>query len=536
MKVSDYDLFVQETDLSHDADVALYGIAGELGSVVSAVKRRLIASTEDWNVANKEIIEELGDLIWYCFAFAQCHAAETGRASFNLLAHDISNLRKEIGSEDERAERIGDVLGFHNRDQFLNRASQFPQQTSTIRFSDYQDLAFLTARMCGKTLVEVCLAVLTQLCAELLRRRKVPKIEINLNKNLADRCIEDVLGEMIWHIGAIATLYNLSLDEIVQTNTDKLSNRYGCHAPTPLFDRGHTVPAHEKLPRKFEVCFVSTGPARLQMYRTGRRLGDPLTDNSRDEDGYRFHDVFHLALAAKLGWSPVLRKLFGCKRKSDPNTDEAEDGARAQIVEEAVINAIHAEGIRQVDSKLPGQPPDTQRLFASKSDISFSLLKLIKSFVRKLEVSKILYWEWVEAIYEGCAIFHDLRQEQQGTISVDLEQRTIAFRPTVHLAMRGQISVLGSAAVHPTSARSATRESLIERAILDALGVKSLPTNHHPLIEIDEATEAGLSVKARGRAQEAMWEQGVLEFRVTVLELEDGRPSSCTAVGLSDNS
>ena len=536
MKVSDYDLFVQETDHSHDADVALYGIAGELGSVVSAVKRRLIASTEDWNVANKEIIEELGDLIWYCFAFAQCYSAETGRENLNLLTHDIGNLRKEIGSENERAERLGDVLGSLNRDQFLSRAADFPQRASNIRFNDYQALAFLTARTAGKTLAEVCLAILTQLCAELLRRRKLPKVEINLNKNLADRCIEDVLGEMIWHIAAIATLYDLSLDEIVQTNMEKLSNRYGRHDPTPLFDCGSSVPEHERLPRKFEVCFVSTGPERLQMYFAGRRLGDPLTDNARDEDGYRFHDVFHLALAAKLGWSPVLRKLFGCKRKWDPNTDEGEDGARAQIVEEAVINAIHAEGIRQVDSKLPGEPPDAQRLFASKSDISFDLLKLIKSFVRKLEVSKNLYWEWVDAIYDGCAVFHDLRQEQQGTIRVDLKQRTIVFHPTVHLAMRGHVSVLGSAAVHPTSADSATRESLIEGAILNALGVESLPTDHHPLIEIDETTETGLSVKARGRAQEAMWKHGVLEFRVTVLEFEDGKPSSCTAVGLSDTS
>ena len=165
MKVSDYDLFVRETDQSHDADVALYGIAGELGSVVSAVKRRLIASTEHWNVANNEIIEELGDLVWYCFAFAQCHSAESGRETPNLLTHDIANLRNEIDSDNERAERIGNVLVSQGRDHFLSRAADFPQRASTICFNDYQQLAFLTARTTGKTLVEVCLAVLTQLCA-----------------------------------------------------------------------------------------------------------------------------------------------------------------------------------------------------------------------------------------------------------------------------------------------------------------------------------------------------------------------------------
>ena len=533
MKVSDYDIFVRETDQSHDADVALYGIAGELGSVVSATKRRLIVSAKHWNEANDEIIEELGDLIWYCFAFAQCHAAEHDRKGVNLLTHDIANLRKEIGGGDERAERIGNVLGSDHRDEFLSRAADFSKCASTIRFDDYQELAFLTARTTGRTLVEVSLAVLTQLCAELLRRRKLPKIEIILNKNLADRCIEDVLGEMTWHIAAIAKLYGLSLDKIVHANKEKLSHRYGRHDPTPLFDSGSAVPDHEKLPRNLEVCFVSTGPGRLQMYRGGRRLGDPLTDNARGDDGYRFHDIFHLALAAQLGWSPVLRKLLGRKRKSDPSIDESEDGARAQIVEEAVISAIHAEGLRQVQSRLPAEPPDAQRLFGSKSDISFDLLKLIKSFVRKWEVSKNLYWEWVDAIYDGCSIFHDLRQEEQGTVTVDLKHRTIAFRPTVHLAPRGQVSVFGSAAADPTSAEPVMRESLVERAILDALGIEPPPTDGNPLIEIDETTEAGLSVKAHGHAQQAMWNQDVLEFRVTVLE-SAGQLLSCTAIGMSD--
>ena len=533
MKVSDYALFVRETDQSNDSDVALYGIAGELGSVVSAIKRRLIASTEDWNVANDEIIEELGDLIWYCFAFAQCHASENDSKEFNLIAHDIANLRMEIASGDERSQRIGNVLGSDNRNEFLSSAADISDSASAIGFDDYQELVCLSARTTGRTLVEVCLAVLTQLCAELLRRRKLPQVEIIPNKNLLDRCIEDILGEITWHVATIATLYKLSLDDIVQSNTEKISCRYGHHDPTPLFDSGAAVPLHEMLPRYLEVCFVSTCSGHLQMYCDGRRLGDPLTDNARVDDGYRFHDIFHLAFAAKLGWSPVLRKLLGRKRKSNPNVDESQDGARAQIVEEAVINAIHAEGIRQAQSRLPTESPDAQRQFATKSEISFDLLKLIKNFVRNNEVSKCLYWEWENAIYDGCSIFHLLRQEEQGTVTVDLEQRTISFRPTVHLALCGQVAVFGSAAADPTSSKPVTRESLIKRAILHALGVDPLPTDNHPLIQIDETSEAGLSVRAHGRARQAMWDQRVLEFRVTVLE-SAGRLLSCSAIGMSD--
>ena len=38
--------------------------------------------------------------------------------------------------------------------------------------------------------------------------------------------------------------------------------------------------------------------------------------NNRRDDGYRFHDVVHLAYAAILGWSPVTRALLDCKRRS----------------------------------------------------------------------------------------------------------------------------------------------------------------------------------------------------------------------------
>ncbi len=62
---------------------------------------------------------------------------------------------------------------------------------------------------------------------------------------------------------------------------------------------------------------------------TGINIGDRLTDNRLEPDDYRFHDVFHLAYAAILGWSPVLRALFKVKRKSCPKIDENQDGARA---------------------------------------------------------------------------------------------------------------------------------------------------------------------------------------------------------------
>jgi hypothetical protein len=47
-------------------------------------------------------------------------------------------------------------------------------------------------------------------------------------------------------------------------------------------------------------------------------------------------DVFHLAYAAVLGWSPVTRKLLDRKRRSNPQVDLAEDGGRAIVIEEGI--------------------------------------------------------------------------------------------------------------------------------------------------------------------------------------------------------
>ena len=111
MLVSAFDTFVRGSDQSVGKpeetrrDIATYGLAGEIGSVISAIKKRLLAEggAEQWNVANDEIIEELGDVVWYCFSLADI--SNPGKP-VNIFAHDIANLRQEIGAGDHRADRI----------------------------------------------------------------------------------------------------------------------------------------------------------------------------------------------------------------------------------------------------------------------------------------------------------------------------------------------------------------------------------------------------------------------------------------------
>lgn len=547
MLIADYDTFVRATDQSagrpqHERlDIAAYGLASEAGSVMAAIKKRLLLEGGENQplIADAEIAEELGDVVWYLFALA--HAQNPDRP-FNLFEHDIANLRMEIGAGDARAERIRGILGSGKRDEFLQAATGFAALGERMRFEDYQELAFLTARTKDRTLVEVCLAVLWQLSAELLRR-KLPEFERELNKGVLDRDPNQVLGEIAWHVAALASVHGLRLSDVARQNTEKVRFRFNRDNPTPLHD--DLSPPGERFPRRFEVGFVTVSRGRARMYLDGRRLGDDLTDNAYGDDGYRFHDVVHLACVAKLGWSPVIRKLMGRKRKSDPKKDEVEDGARAQIVEEAVIKAVHSEGVRLARVSEEEARRDAVRLFPTRSDITFRFLKLINSFVAGLEVHKNRFWEWEDAIFEGYALYDRLRREGQGTVSLDLDTRTIIFRPTVAIDLKGRVAGLGSACVGDSppvpgegtkgsaAAAGCPRRVAQKSAILDALGLAP-SDNLLRALDVNELPCGSVSVRAVGEVREAMWARRVICFRTTAAATGAGAVH-CTALALTDD-
>ena len=77
MLVAEYDAFVRSTDQSVGKpdsdrwDIAIYGLVGEIGSVLSAIKKQLLGgSGEFWRLATDEIRNELGDVLWYSFSLS----------------------------------------------------------------------------------------------------------------------------------------------------------------------------------------------------------------------------------------------------------------------------------------------------------------------------------------------------------------------------------------------------------------------------------------------------------------------------------
>jgi len=244
-----------------------------------------------------------------------------------------------------------------------------------------------------------------------------------------DRVSEE-LGDLLWYIANVASKFDLSLAEIATANLAKTRARFSTdRAETLVFDAD--LPEGERLPRRLEVDLIDVegkdrGSVRLVI--NGEPFGGELTDNAYDPDGYRFHDVFHLAYAAILGWSPITRALLRRKRKSRPLLDEVEDGGRAAVIEEGVA-ALAFDYARR------------HHMLAGVATLDFQLLRTIKDMTSHLEVGQRTTGEWEQAILKGFEVWRAVLAGRGGRIVVDLDARQIEYLgPSVGLQTPGASS------------------------------------------------------------------------------------------------
>lgn len=407
-------------------EIAIFGLASELGSVISAIKKHWLqeGGVLSSPLAKAELEEELGDAMWYAFALAKVEGLSS---SFNILISNIRNLEGEVTDEAKRGGRIRELLSNEDVQTFLETAAAFKSNRQRT-FQDYQALAFRTARTEEHTLLKVCAAVLTQLSAQLMRDL-LPEIESELNTELTDRPIEVVLGEIAWHLCAIASLYKINMNKVASKNIDKANARRKDGVATPFHDR--SAPARQQIPRHFDVEFRPVNAEAVEIYWRGKQIGDQLRDQYSIQDGYRFHDVIHLANAAVLGWSPVLRDLIEIKRAHRPETKQNEDGGRSAVVEELVIKHVHWEAAQRAKHLHPSLSPYDRPLFPEGEEIPFSLLKTVRGLTIGHEVYANKYWEWEKAIREGYRVFQLLKAHNGGTVGVNLEARSLEYKEPV---------------------------------------------------------------------------------------------------------
>jgi NTP pyrophosphatase (non-canonical NTP hydrolase) len=378
LQLDEYQRLASQTDKSASPgaggiQLLMLGLFGEVGGLLSELKKKQ-RDQSAYFAYKATSLEELGDVLWY-FSNIALKSKISLSAIANSAVHvsDMPEVRRHEG-----------VATFRDIQPQL-RMFQGPIGGSTVQ-SRLMDLGAQTVALLNATPGNS-----TEVFEALVR----------IFRSLINAA-EDA---------------ETSIEEAALSNLAKIVDRWPLKVDWgQLYD--DPADTEESFPRILEFKFKEkTVAGKTYVYQQCREIniGDRLTDNSSTEDDYRFHDALHLAFAAILGWSPVLRALLKLKRKSNSSTDEVQDGARAIIAEEGISNWVFSQGLRH-------------DLFETVGSLDFSVLKTIRDMVKGYEVETRPLWMWERAILEGFRVFRELKRHRRGIVTVDLNARTLSFR------------------------------------------------------------------------------------------------------------
>lgn len=365
--IQEYERLIVKTDRFPKEEITpiLLGLFGEIGSIMAASKK-YHREKKAYAGYRESVEEEFGDAFWY----------------FSALCR-----RLDV--------KLGDIF-----ESALEKS-----HVKIISANDYENAPVPQIISVSKiATLDAALIDLGYIAAKLLK----------LDKN-SNNFRENIVEFARLYLQAIQST-DLAFAKVVNGNLTKTLGRFSTPDAQTLPDFDASFPEEEQLPRKFEIHFTQRKSGQCYLRWNGVFVGSPLTDNIRDPDGYRFHDVFHLAHAAILHWSPTFRALIKQKRKSDPVYDEAQDGGRAIVVEEGLTAWLfsYSKGLDYFDGH---------------DCISFDVLKTIQKFVHGYEVEKCPLKLWEDAILQGYSVFRQVRKNNGGVVIGDRVNRTISYRP-----------------------------------------------------------------------------------------------------------
>lgn len=214
----------------------------------------------------------------------------------------------------------------------------------------------------------------------------------------------------------------MNVDKSVYEYPSTAENLWHYHKDTNLLEDRLSFDVHfstiERLPRMLKAQLIETSKGMKPSVRTlvnGMQIGNELTDNAYREDGYRYHDVFHLSYAAILGWSPVMRKFLKCKRKSDSEIDAVEDGGRARLIEESISHTVFT---------YAGE----HNFFRGAKAVNKRILKDVRRQTAHLEVSHRSLQDWEKAILLGYDVWRKMMQNRGGVVIADLNSQSLEYK------------------------------------------------------------------------------------------------------------
>lgn len=356
----------------------MLGLFGETGSLLAEAKKKQRDAASYLGYA-PAVTEEIGDVLWYLAAIARRHrlalsdiaaAAQTAGATFSVGGNTALTLH---------------ALQPEHMPQSREPTPAFEHSLLALA----GEVGLLARQVEGGT-------------------SNRHKAEIAARLVTIMRCLIRAANDS-----------GVTLEIAAFKNLQKIFDRWPRERvyPAPSDD---DKDAEEQLPRKMEID-VYERTVRGQVYvfqrSQGVYVGDRLTDNALEPDDYRFHDVFHYAYVAVLGWSPVIRALLRRKRKSDPKLDDAEDGARAILIEEGVTSWLF--GQAQQLNFFEG---------AKRGGLPLDMLKHVRQFVAGYEADRCPLWLWEEAILQGYAAFRFLQKNRRGRIGIDFAHRRLRIK------------------------------------------------------------------------------------------------------------
>ena len=347
--LSEYADRIAETDVLDPSDVnsVLQGLFGEVGGIMSTVKKH-IREQSAYPGYKRAAEEEFGDTLWYLAALCR-------RLHISL-------------------------------DEVLTDAASGDHLRTVGAASDMVDgpVAHLAIQS-GSDSIDATLFKLGRSAAALLEGTQERERIVAFSRDYLEAL----------HAARLA------FADVARGNLRKARGAFITPSAEDLKDFDSEFDPEEQLPRTFKIRVNQRGSGKSYLQWNGVFIGDPLTDNIRDPDGYRFHDAFHFSYAAVLHWSPVVRALIKQKRKSRPEYDEAQDGGRAIVVEEGLTAWIFTRA-KELD------------FFKGHERISRGLLKTVQEFVDGYEVSKCPLKLWERAILDGFKVFREIRAAEGG--------------------------------------------------------------------------------------------------------------------------
>lgn len=362
--LSDYVAQIEGTDVlaTDSLEPILLGLYGEVGGIMSASKKH-VREGAAFPGFRKAAEEEFGDTLWYFAALCR----RLGYALEDVFTEASANgAYKRIGAASDYSQgALAHIL---------------VPETSVLLDTALFDLGRSASALLGAAPTRA-----------------------------------DLLGFAGHYLQALSGA-GLDFSTIVRGNIRKTRGAFLPPDPAELCDFDEGFLPEEQLPQRFRIKVSQRASGRTYLQWNDVFIGDPLTDNIADRDGYRFHDVFHFAHAAILHWSPVVRALIKQKRKSEKEYDEEQDSGRAIVVEEGLTAWIFSRA-------------KELNFFENQTRISFGLLKTISEFVAGYEVSQCPPKLWERAILDGYEVFRQMRDAQGGWILGDRVARTIKFEP-----------------------------------------------------------------------------------------------------------